>query len=140
MIAKKTAVAAAKVEPPTLAFATAADFEAWVAAHPDDPVGMWLLIAKKGSGIESVTYAEALQVALCYGWIDGRARKGDDDTSYRQRFCPRRPRSVWSDLPQSRWWPGSAWPLTAQCRVCRRTHRSRSDAAGGHRRGGTGQG
>ncbi|MGI8721497.1 MAG: YdeI/OmpD-associated family protein [Geodermatophilaceae bacterium] len=85
-----------KAEPPTLAFASADEFEAWVAEHRDDPVGMWLLIAKKGSGIESVTYAGALQVALCYGWIDGQARKGDDDTAYRQRFCPRRPRSVWS--------------------------------------------
>ncbi len=94
MVAKKQP--GPKVEPPTLAFAGAAEFEAWVADHRDDPVGLWLVIAKKGSDIESVTYAEALQVALCYGWIDGQARKGDDDTSYRQRFCPRRSRSVWS--------------------------------------------
>lgn len=99
MIAKKSAVtkvARPKVEPPTLAFANAAEFQAWVAEHRQDPAGLWLRIAKKGSGIESVTYAEALQIALCYGWIDGQARKSDDDTSYRQRFCPRRPRSVWS--------------------------------------------
>jgi len=94
MVARKQD--APKVEPPSVAFASAAAFEAWVAEHRDDPVGLWLLIAKKGSGIDSVSYAEAVQVALCYGWIDGQARKGDDDTSYRQRFCPRRPRSVWS--------------------------------------------
>ncbi len=85
---------APKVEPPTLAFATVADFEAWVAEHREDQAGLWLRLAKKGSGIESVTYAEAVQVALCYGWIDGQARGGD--TTWQQRFCPRRPRSVWS--------------------------------------------
>jgi uncharacterized protein YdeI (YjbR/CyaY-like superfamily) len=93
MIAEQTT--AAKVEPPTLAFGTATEFEEWVAAHRDDPAGLWLRIAKKGSGIESVSYAEALQIALCYGWIDGQSRGGDDST-YKQRFCPRRPRSVWS--------------------------------------------
>ncbi|MGI8721498.1 MAG: YdeI/OmpD-associated family protein [Geodermatophilaceae bacterium] len=86
---------AVKVEPPTLAFASAAEFETWVAEHRDDPVGLWLRIAKKGSGIESVSYDEALKVALCYGWIDGQKRKGDDKT-WKQRFCPRRPRGVWS--------------------------------------------
>lgn len=93
MIAKKPA--AAKVEPPTLGFPNAAEFEAWIAEHRHDPAGLWLRLAKKGSGIESVTYAEAVQVALCYGWIDGQARRADDLT-YLQRFCPRRPRSVWS--------------------------------------------
>lgn len=93
MITKKPA--AGKVEPPTLAFATPAEFEAWVAEHRADPVGLWLRIAKKGSGIESVSYDEALKVALCYGWIDGQKGKGDEST-WRQRFCPRRPRSVWS--------------------------------------------
>ncbi|MDQ3735353.1 MAG: YdeI/OmpD-associated family protein [Actinomycetota bacterium] len=87
--------AAAKMEPPTLAFETAAEFEAWVAEHRDDQVGLWLRIAKKGSGIPSVSYDEALKVALCYGWIDGQKGRGDD-TTWRQRFCPRRPRSVWS--------------------------------------------
>ena len=84
-----------KAEPPTLAFDGAAEFESWVAAHRGDPVGLWLRIAKKGSGIASVSYDEALKVALCYGWIDGQKGKGDDKT-WKQRFCPRRPRSVWS--------------------------------------------
>jgi len=81
--------------PPTLAFADAADFEAWVRQHRADQVGLWLRIAKKGSGIPTVTYDEALKVALCYGWIDGQKGKGDEAT-WLQRFCPRRPRSVWS--------------------------------------------
>ncbi|MDQ3714893.1 MAG: hypothetical protein M3381_02445, partial [Actinomycetota bacterium] len=77
-----------KIEPPTLAFAAAEAFETWVAEHRDDPVGLWLRIAMKGSGIESVSYDEALKVALCYGWIDGQKGKGDDKT-WKQRFCPR---------------------------------------------------
>jgi len=83
------------VQAPTLSFATAADFEAWVADHRHDQAGVWIRLYKKASGVASVTHAEALQVALCYGWIDGQARKGDD-SSWLQRFCPRRPRSVWS--------------------------------------------
>jgi len=66
-----------------------------VAEHRAEQAGLWLRLAKKGSGIESVSYAEAVQVALCYGWIDGQARGGDGDT-WQQRFCPRRPRSGWS--------------------------------------------
>jgi len=96
VIAKQpAAMKAVKVAPPTLAFETAAEFEAWVAEHRRDPVGLWLRIAKKGSGIPSVSYDEALKVALCYGWIDGQKGKGDEAT-WLQRFCPRRPRSVWS--------------------------------------------
>ena len=59
--------------------------------------GLWLKIAKKGSGIESVTYDQAVEVALCYGWIDGQVRKFDEDY-YLQRFTPRRPRSKWSKV------------------------------------------
>ncbi len=84
-----------KAEAPTLPFASAADFASWLAAHRGEEAGVWIRLYKKASGVESVTHADALQVALCYGWIDGQARKGDD-TSWLQRFCPRRPRSVWS--------------------------------------------
>jgi uncharacterized protein YdeI (YjbR/CyaY-like superfamily) len=59
--------------------------------------GLWLKIAKKGSGIESVTYDQAVEVALCYGWIDGQVRKFDE-YHYLQRFTPRRPRSKWSKV------------------------------------------
>lgn len=93
MVAKKDD--GPKAEPPTIAFATVEDFEAWVAEHREDQAGLWLRLAKKGSGIESVSYAEAVQVALCYGWIDGQAR-GSDGVTWQQRFCPRRPRSGWS--------------------------------------------
>ena len=78
-----------------LAFATAAGFEAWLEEHHGDQDGLWLKIAKKGSGIPSVAYDEALDVALCFGWIDGQ-RKGVDDTWFLQRFTPRRARSPWS--------------------------------------------
>jgi uncharacterized protein YdeI (YjbR/CyaY-like superfamily) len=59
--------------------------------------GLWLKLAKKGSGIESVTYAQAVEVALCYGWIDGQVRKFDEN-HYLQRFTPRRPKSKWSKV------------------------------------------
>jgi uncharacterized protein YdeI (YjbR/CyaY-like superfamily) len=59
--------------------------------------GLWLKFAKKGSGIESVTYDQAVEVALCYGWIDGQVRKFDEDY-WLQRFTPRRPRSKWSKV------------------------------------------
>ena len=82
-------------EPPVVAFATAADWEAWLAEHHGEQDGVWIRFGKKGSGIPSVTYAEALDVALCWGWIDGQSRGGDERT-YLQRFLPRRRRSVWS--------------------------------------------
>ena len=59
--------------------------------------GLWLKLAKKDSGIESVTYAQAVEVALCYGWIDGQMR-GFDEYYYLQRFTPRRTRSKWSKV------------------------------------------
>jgi uncharacterized protein YdeI (YjbR/CyaY-like superfamily) len=62
---------------------------------------LWLKFAKKGSGIESVTYDQAVEVALCYGWIDGQARRFDEDY-YLQRFTSRRPRSKWSKVNRKR--------------------------------------
>src|SRR4051812_41815881 len=80
---------------PPVVFRTAADWAAWLdARHATEP-GIWLQLAKKGSGEVSVTYDEALRVALCYGWIDGLKRPLDD-TWWLQRFTPRRPRSRWS--------------------------------------------
>src|SRR3954468_20285141 len=80
---------------PILAFSSQRDWEEWLdGAHASSP-GLWLKIAKKGSGIESVTYAEALEVALCYGWIDGQ-KAAYDDRFFLQRFTPRRTRSKWS--------------------------------------------
>jgi uncharacterized protein YdeI (YjbR/CyaY-like superfamily) len=67
----------------------------WLAAHHESSDGVWLAIAKKGSGVASVTYDEALEVALCHGWVDGQKR-AYDDAHWLQRFTPRRPRSIWS--------------------------------------------
>jgi uncharacterized protein YdeI (YjbR/CyaY-like superfamily) len=75
--------------------ASVALWEEWLSAHHTQPDGVWLKIAKKAAGIPSVTYDEALDVALCYGWIDG-TRRAYDYSHFIQRFTPRRPRSQWS--------------------------------------------
>jgi uncharacterized protein YdeI (YjbR/CyaY-like superfamily) len=78
-------------------FRSAAAFEKWLAGNHDRAPELWLKIHKKDSGLPSVTYADALDVALCWGWIDG-LRKTFDDRSFLQRFTPRRPKSVWSQV------------------------------------------
>ena len=82
-------------EQPVLRFADASAFETWMERHHAGSDGIWIEFAKKGSGLASVVYAEALDVALCFGWIDGQA-KPVDEAWYRQRFTPRRKRSPWS--------------------------------------------
>ena len=77
-------------------FKTPAAWEKWLSANAESN-GVWLKIAKKDSGIASVTYAQALDVALCHGWIDGQ-KKGFDEQFFLQRFTPRRPRSLWSKI------------------------------------------
>jgi uncharacterized protein YdeI (YjbR/CyaY-like superfamily) len=86
-----------KPELPTLAFASQAKLFAWYAKHHDTSPGIWLKVAKKDSGIPSVTIVEALDVALCYGWIDGQ-RLPFDDKYYLQKYTPRRPKSIWSKI------------------------------------------
>jgi uncharacterized protein YdeI (YjbR/CyaY-like superfamily) len=81
---------------PVLPFADDAAFERWLVANAAG-AGLWLKIAKKDSGIASVTYAEALDVALCHGWIDGQKR-GFDEDYFLQRFTPRRAKSLWSKI------------------------------------------
>jgi uncharacterized protein YdeI (YjbR/CyaY-like superfamily) len=81
---------------PTLTFASAEAWERWLEANHDAD-GVWIKMAKKGSGIASVTHAEALEAALCFGWIDGQ-RKGLDGAFFLQKFTPRRPRSTWSRI------------------------------------------
>jgi len=83
-------------DPEVLPFATPEEWEAWLRAHHQTvTAGVWIKFARKGSGIPTVTYRDALQVALRFGWIDGQAR-GHDESWYLQRFTPRRARSIWS--------------------------------------------
>ena len=76
-------------------FPDAGQFEVWLAAHHDKAGELWLKIHKKESGRPTVTYAEALDVALCWGWIDGQKKSFDTD-SFLQRFTPRQRKSIWS--------------------------------------------
>ncbi|GAB3873457.1 YdeI family protein [Dactylosporangium cerinum] len=78
-------------------FADTAAFETWLSSHHGESREIWILVGKKGSGVASLSVAEALDVALCFGWIDGQ-RKGFDDRHFLQRYVPRRPRSTWSQV------------------------------------------
>ena len=92
----KSATETGKDGQPVVPFAEAAEFEAWLAKNfADCEKGIWIKFAKKGSGIPSVTYAEALDAALCYGWIDAHVRPWDD-SYWVHKFIPRRVRSKWS--------------------------------------------
>jgi uncharacterized protein YdeI (YjbR/CyaY-like superfamily) len=82
---------------PILLFATRSELEAWLEENFEGSDGLWLKIAKKGAPEPSVTYAEALELALCFGWIDSQKR-GLDETHFLQRFTPRRPRGRWSRI------------------------------------------
>jgi len=84
-------------EPPVKEFRTRAAWEKWIERHHGDDAGVWMKLAKKGTGVTTVTYAEALEVALCYGWIDAQVKRFDE-TYYLQRFTPRRARSKWSKI------------------------------------------
>ncbi len=84
-------------ELPILLFATPPDLEAWLEDNQGRSQGFWLKVAKKGSGERSVTYAEALELALCFGWIDSQ-KQGLDQRFFLQRFTPRRPRGRWSRI------------------------------------------
>jgi uncharacterized protein YdeI (YjbR/CyaY-like superfamily) len=82
---------------PMLPFATWQDWEAWLKEHHADVKGVWLKIAKKDSRLPSVSYAEALDSALCYGWIDGQ-KAAFDERYWLQKFTPRGPKSMWSKI------------------------------------------
>lgn len=86
---------AAKSELPVLPFSTAAKWNRWLEKNHASADGIWLQLFKKDSGIASINHSEALDEALCYGWIDGQA-KSYDERSYLQKFTPRRARSIWS--------------------------------------------
>jgi len=80
-----------------IAFSSAQEFEAWLSEHIDQSGGVWLKIAKKRSGVASLTDDEAVDIGLCYGWISGQ-RRALDDLYYLQKYVPRRPRSRWSQV------------------------------------------
>jgi uncharacterized protein YdeI (YjbR/CyaY-like superfamily) len=78
-------------------FATPEDFEAWLEAHGESAAEVWVRMAKKHTGLTSLDWAGGVEVALCFGWIDGQSRRIDDDW-HMQRFTPRRPKSTWSKI------------------------------------------
>ena len=84
-----------KPDLPVIPFSKSLEWEQWLEQNHAVSKGIWLLMYKKATGIASVNYAQVLDVALCYGWIDGQ-RKSIDELSYMQRFTPRRARSIWS--------------------------------------------
>ncbi|SRR5579875_1424147 len=86
---------------PIISFASQDAWEAWLEEHHATAPGLWLQLAKKGSGHPSVTYDEAVEVALCFGWIDGQKQSYNEEY-FLQKFTPRRPRSVWSKVNTQR--------------------------------------
>jgi uncharacterized protein YdeI (YjbR/CyaY-like superfamily) len=92
-------------------------WERWLEAHHGQSPGVWLKIAKRGAGVESASYAQALEVAICFGWIDGQKR-GFDERFWLQRFTPRGPRSRWSEINR-----GKAQELIAAGRMRDPGHR-----------------
>ena len=86
---------------PIVWFEHVRDWEGWLAVHGEKEKGVWLRLGKKGSGFQTLDYAEAVEGALCYGWIDG-IKKTYDAVSWVQRFSPRKPGSVWSQINQER--------------------------------------
>ena len=86
-----------KVDFPKIAFKNAEEWRLFLEKNHNKISGIWMKIAKKSSGIQSITYAEGLDEALCYGWIDGQ-RKTFDDKYFLQRFTPRRKNSNWSEI------------------------------------------
>jgi uncharacterized protein YdeI (YjbR/CyaY-like superfamily) len=82
---------------PIISFETQQDWERWLAERHTNTEGIWLKIAKKETGTPSVSYSEALESALCYGWIDGQ-KASFDDKYWLQKFTPRRPKSIWSKV------------------------------------------
>lgn len=91
----KQTIPSSKKELPLLSFKTSAQWEKWLDKNYENTDGIWLKIFKKDSGIKSINYAMALDVALCFGWIDG-IKKKLDEVSFIQKFTPRRARSTWS--------------------------------------------
>src|SRR6202161_114704 len=90
-----------RVDLPVIAFASASDWEQWLSRQPRSSKGIWLKLAKKGTRIESVSRQEAIDGALCYGWIDGQLQRFDE-RCWLVRFTPRSARSKWSSINQTK--------------------------------------
>ncbi len=86
---------------PILAFASEASWANWLRKNFDISQGVWLRLAKKGSGVKSVSFSDALDMALCYGWITGQAR-GETESTWLSRFLPRSDGSIWSKINRDR--------------------------------------
>jgi uncharacterized protein YdeI (YjbR/CyaY-like superfamily) len=90
-----------KRELPSVSFASRTSWQVWLAKHHDTSDGVWLKIAKRDRRVSTVSYADALEVALSYGWIDGQKNKLDDDY-WLQRFGPRKSKSRWSKINRAK--------------------------------------
>ena len=86
-----------RTKDPIRIFATQEAWAGWLEKNHRRSAGLWLRLAKKGSGLRSLNYSEALEAALCYGWIDGQKR-GESDQAWLQRFLPRAAKSIWSKI------------------------------------------
>jgi len=86
---------------PVMTFESTDAWDAWLAAHHADSPGLWLKIAKKGAAGRTISYSDALDLALCHGWIDGQKGRHDDEY-WLQRFTPRKPGSNWSKINTER--------------------------------------
>lgn len=86
---------------PTMFFERQGDWHGWLNDNHNTSSGLWLQLAKKGSGVQSISYDEALQVALCFGWIDGQ-KKAHSERYWLQKFTPRSAKSVWSKINKER--------------------------------------
>ena len=86
---------AVRPDSPILSFTTTKELTSWLAKHHAVSTGIWIRLFKNKSGVATISYAEALDVALCYGWIDGQKQTYDTE-SWLQKFTPRRPKSIWS--------------------------------------------
>ncbi len=95
------AIETSETDLPVMLFKNQEEWEAWLSKRYASSAGLWLRLAKKSGELQSVSYQEALDVALCYGWIDGQ-KKSHDGESWLQRFTPRKPKSIWSRINQAK--------------------------------------
>ena len=96
-----TATRKTPIEMPVMRFKSQKDWATWLDKHHAKSAGVWLQIAKKTGKLKSVSYVEAVEMALCYGWIDGQG-KGLDESAWLQKFTPRGPRSIWSKINRTK--------------------------------------